>query len=94
MVVQTSWELSSCEEVETELLALPSRLLATAMAVRNVWGEGGALLRSGEADLELIGNLKIGSLFSSDMKFLIVWLYRSCYHRVEKMSLNIKVDLL
>ena len=81
--------------METELLALPSRLLATAMAVRNVWGEGGALLRSGEADLELIGNLKIGIvLFSSDMKFLIVWLYRSCYHRVEKMSLNIKVDLL
>ena len=83
------------------MLALPSMLLATAMAVRNVWGEGGALLRSGEADFEPIGDLKIGigfrhrpSLFSSAMKFLIVWLYRSCYHRVEKMSLNIKVDLL
>ena len=82
-------------------MALPSMLLATAMAVRNVWGEGGALLRSGEADFELIGNWKFSigfrhrpSPFSSAMKFLIVWLYKSCYHRVEKMSLNIKVDLL
>ena len=82
-------------------MVLPSILLATAMAVRNVCGEGGALLRSGEANLELIGNWKFSidfrhwpSLFSSAMKFPIVWLYRSCYHRVEKMSLNIKVDLL
>ena len=59
MVVQTSWKFSSCEEVETELLALPSMLLATAMAVRNVCGDGGALLSSGEANLEPIGNLKL-----------------------------------
>ena len=49
------------------------------------------LLSSGEADFEPIGNLKLQgiapSLFSSAMKLLIVWLYKSC-HRVEKISLN------
>ena len=59
LVVRASWKHSSCEEVETGLLALSSMLLATAMAVRNVCGEGGALLSSGEADLEPIGNWKL-----------------------------------
>ena len=65
-------------------------LLVIAMAVRNVWGAG-TLLSLGEGDFEPIGNLKLQgialSLFSSAMKLLIVWLYKSCY-RVEKMSIN------
>ena len=87
LVAHTFWTDSSCEEEETELLALPSMLLVIAMAVRNVCGEG-TLLSSGKADLEPIGKLKLQgiapSLFSSAMKLLIVWLYKSCY-RVEKM---------
>ena len=81
-------------------MAFSSMVLVIAMAVRNVWGAGtllssgevGTLLSSGKGDLEPIGNLKLQgiapSLFSSAMKVLIVWLYKSCY-RVEKMSLNV-----
>lgn len=81
-------------------MAFSSMVLVIAMAVRNVWGAGtllssgevGTLLSSGKDDLEPIGNLKLQgiapSLFSSAMKVLIVWLYKSCY-RVEKMSLNV-----
>ena len=62
------------------------------MSSGHVWGEAGALLSSGDADVGPIGNLKLWniapSLLSPAMKFLIVWLYKSCYHRVEKMSLN------
>ena len=59
LVVRTSWKRSSCEEAETGLVALSSMLLATAIAVRNVCGEGGSPLSSGEANLEPIGNLKL-----------------------------------
>ena len=88
LVAHTFWTHSSWGEEGTEFLALSSMLLVIAMAVRNVCGEG-TLLSSGDCDLEPIGNLKLQgiapSLFSSSMKLLIVWLYKSCYYRVEKI---------